>query len=106
MKGHTDLVKRIVQYLNTVGHFAWKNQTGVVRKDGCWIQYGYPGSPDIFCVMKGGKFLGVEVKTGDDVQKEKQKLFEDILVTTGGHYIIARSFDCFMSAYQELLSLK
>jgi hypothetical protein len=99
MKDHTEICKQIVDFLNYLGHFAWKNQTGIVRKGPSWIQYGYPGSSDVFCVMRGGKFLGVEVKVGKDVQREKQKLFEEILHKMGAQYIQARSLDDFKSKF-------
>lgn len=99
MKEHTALCRQIIDYLNTLGHFAWKNQTGIVRKDGCWIQYGYPGSSDIFCILRGGKFLGVEVKIDKDKKREKQKLFEDILHKMGAQYLCVRSFDDFLESF-------
>ena len=104
MIDHSLLCSTIIIFLNAAGNFAWKNQTGVVRKSGCWIQYGYPGSPDILCVMKGGQFLGVEVKIGKDKQRDKQKLFEDIVKKIGGHYLLVKTFDQFNELYQAILS--
>lgn len=102
MTEHAPLIKSIVKYLTLKGHFAWKNQTGAYRRFGAWIEYGYPGSGDIICCLKGGQFLCVECKKKKDRQRVAQIIFEGRLKLRGGIYIIADSFHNFKEKFKEI----
>lgn len=71
----------------------WKNASGVAMADGRHIRYGLKGSPDIIGVIEGGRFLGIEVKTGCATQSPQQKKFQKIFEQLGGLYIVARSLE-------------
>lgn len=53
--------------------------------------YVMRGTPDIICVLEGGIFCGIEVKTKIGRQSPEQILFQKRLEALGGIYILARS---------------
>jgi hypothetical protein len=58
------------------------------------ISYGLKGSADILGIIKpSGKFLAVEIKSGQASQTAQQKAFEKMITDFGGVYILARSAD-------------
>jgi hypothetical protein len=70
----------------------WSNKTGAGRSpSGEWIRYGLIGSADILGIANGGKFVAIEVKTGEGFQSPQQIKFEMAVKKWGGHYFIARS---------------
>ena len=91
---HTKLVKETVLLIGgTKWATVWSNPTGAARlisNPDQIIKYGLPGSPDIIGILKNGKFLGIEVKTGHATQTKKQKNFQKMIETMGGVYLIAR----------------
>jgi hypothetical protein len=54
---------------------------------------GVTGTPDIIALMPNGRFLGVEVKTGNAVQSREQHAFEAAIKARGGDFILARFID-------------
>lgn len=69
----------------------WKQETGAAYREGELIHYGLKGSADISGIMRDGRRLEVEVKTGKAVQQENQKAFEAMILKMGGVYFVARS---------------
>lgn len=70
----------------------WKNATGVTKIRTQVIKFGLKGSADILGIVKpSGRFLAIECKTGQAVQSEFQKNFENMIKTSGGIYLVARS---------------
>lgn len=85
--------KAIIQYLTLKRIFHWRNNTGATKTErGGFIRYGFPGSPDIICVING-QFVGIEVKAKGEKQNENQVLFQKSLEEAGGKYILAYSLD-------------
>ena len=79
----------------------WKNATGTGKShDGKrFIRYGLKGSADIIGIMEpNGKFIAIEVKTGNAKQSKQQKIFEQMVTKSGGIYIVARSVQCVSEA--------
>jgi hypothetical protein len=72
----------------------WKNFTGVARSmDGKRvIKIGNPGAPDIMGLWRG-RFIGIEVKSGAATQSNDQKLWQKMIETYGGVYIVARNLE-------------
>jgi len=69
----------------------WENATGKVRTDqGRWIKFGLKGSADIIGISDQGRFLSIEIKTGQAVQNEGQKNFEEMINKRNGLYIVFR----------------
>jgi hypothetical protein len=56
-------------------------------------KYGVSGYPDITGIIKGGKFLAIEVKSLTGKQTTEQKLWEKIITQMGGVYILARKIE-------------
>ena len=84
-----EIQKQIIEYLQAVGIFHWRNNTG--RRN--HIQFGYPGSPDIIGILPDGRFLGIEVKTRTGKQSPAQVIFQQNVEKSNGLYILARSID-------------
>jgi len=57
------------------------------------ISFGLKGSSDIIGIIKPGKFLAIEVKTGAAVQSKQQLAFAKMVTIMGGVYILAKSID-------------
>lgn len=90
MAAATDLTRQTVEYLNALGHFAYRTNNGRIRGK---YKISKDGSPDIHCITKpNGKFVAIEVKIGHDKQSEAQMLFQAEVEKTGGFYIIIKSF--------------
>ena len=90
---HTKLVEDILLCLSRSNHIrVWKNNTGVAKVNGGGVvRYGLTGSSDIIGICGGGKFLAIEVKTGNAKQSKEQCYFQVTVERLGGIYILARS---------------
>jgi hypothetical protein len=86
----------------------WRNNTGVAVGMSIIAQYkrmgyipdnipvtryGTPGAPDIMGIIKGGQFLGIEVKSLTGQQSEEQKAWQRMIESLGGIYILARKVE-------------
>jgi len=98
-----DLVKATLQYLNAIGHFAyrthnypiWDEKLKMYRRQKNSIK----GLPDIHVCLKGGLFATVETKHGKGKQTPEQKQFQDIVEKLGGKYVLAYNIDQVMKAF-------
>ena len=73
---------------------AWRNNTGAFKDpSGRLVRYGLPGSPDIIGIIKGGRFLGIEVKTAKGRQTEIQRSFAAMASGLGAVVFVARSVE-------------
>lgn len=92
---HTILVAKVLIELgkNSDKVRAWKNHTGSARSmDGQRIiQYGLKGSADITGILKNGKRLELEIKTGHAVQAKHQENFQRMIEEMGGVYKVIRN---------------
>ena len=95
---HEKIVKQILILLGReASHLGrwFHNPTGVAFRDYTWgrqyIQYGVVGSPDIYGIILGGHYVGIEVKSGAAKQQKNQIAFEKMIKSFGGHYVVARS---------------
>lgn len=84
----TDIVKACLQYLNLVGVFAWRSNTGAVSgtykgKDR-FIRFGPKGQSDIIGILPDGRFLAVEVKRPGGKLTFEQDMFLDTIRKRGG----------------------
>lgn len=57
------------------------------------VRYGVIGSADISGILKGGKRLEIEVKTGKAVQSPRQIAFMNMIRAMGGCYCVTRSVE-------------
>lgn len=80
----------------------WRNNTGSIKsEDGRFITFGLKGSADILGILKGGRFLAIEVKGVTGRQSEQQKNFENMIKSFGGVYILARNIDDAIRGIQD-----
>jgi hypothetical protein len=70
----------------------WRNNTGVGRSlsGDRVIRFGLVGSADLLGILRGGRFLAVEVKTKRGRQNEAQRNFQRMIESMGGIYVLAR----------------
>ena len=71
--------------VNVVG--VWDNERKVYRKGNSTL-----GLPDRFTIIKG-RFIGIEVKIGNDTQRPEQKARQREIEAAGGLYLVAKTFD-------------
>jgi hypothetical protein len=76
-----------------VGIFSYANNTGSIKGVTRYQTYGFPGSPDILGILPCGRYLGIEIKTGNAVQNKNQKKFERKIKESNGVYLIIRSIE-------------
>ena len=96
------IVAQCLEWLALRRIFAWRNNTGSATVDGRFIRYGHPGSGDILGVLPDGRFLSVECKTATGRQSKAQKLFQKMVESRGGVYVLARSSDDLERAIGQL----
>lgn len=96
-----DIQKQILQYLEIKRIFHFRNNSGAVKGmyngKARFLRFGAVGSPDIICI-KGGQFIGIEVKRPGTYQSVAQKAFQTAVEEAGGRYILARSLDEIINA--------
>jgi hypothetical protein len=101
------LTKAIIAYIKICGGSAFRvnTQGQFDAKMNKWRHSGTrKGLPDVQGVMKG-KYLGIEVKIGKDVQSEHQKRIESELIASGGLYFIAKDFESFRFWFDDTFNL-
>lgn len=103
------LTKAVIAYILAMGGQAERiSVTGRQIRSGNgfkWIKSsGKVGSADISAVPQG-KSLKIEIKceaTGDSVQSDKQKAYQESVEAAGGVYIIVRTFQGFYDWFNNL----
>lgn len=88
------------------GYVARVNTTGMY--DGRLKRYRHSGATHGVADLVGtfkGKSVSVEVKFGRDKQSERQEKYQRQVEAAGGVYIIARSFDGFLSEINNKFQL-
>jgi hypothetical protein len=58
------------------------------------------GMPDVSAIVKG-RFIGIEVKYGKDVQSDRQRVVQKQIEEAGGLYFIARDFESFYTWFNN-----
>lgn len=108
------ILKAICQYLSILesqGKLVYWRQNngatydprrGIYRKPN---GAGYKaGVPDL-CVILGGRYIGLEVKSATGTQKPEQKALQKLLEGVGAMYVVVRSVDDVASLFSSLPSL-
>ena len=84
-----EIQKQILKTLESMGIFAWRNNTGGRGK----LRFGIKGQADITGILNGGRRLEIEVKgLGGKISKE-QYFFLETINRFGGLAFVARSVD-------------
>jgi hypothetical protein len=84
---------RILEYLKKAGIDAWRNNTRRIRVGGRLMEFGKKGSSDIIGLLRGGRFLAIEVKAPGEHPTREQKEFLDMVRRRGGVAILAYSLE-------------
>jgi 4-aminobutyrate aminotransferase-like enzyme len=76
----------------------WRNNSGLLWAPGAGgtmrrVRASAEGAPDIIGLLRGGRFLGIECKTEEGRQDPAQKMFQKMIESMGGLYILARSVE-------------
>lgn len=73
----------------------WRSNSGMLPdpKTGRWIQFNFPGCPDISGFLRGGRAFFIEVKSPTGQQSQVQAMFQSICERYGAVYVLARSLD-------------
>ena len=81
----------------------WRNNTGVGRSlsGDRVIRFGLVGSADLLGILRGGRFLAVEVKTAKGRQSEAQRNFQSMIESMGGIYVLARDVQTVVDVIDE-----
>lgn len=70
---------------------------------GTYIPAAKKGLGDITAVLKGGKYVSIEVKIGRDKQRPDQKTFETQLKRSGGGYILVHDWPEFLQKIKPFI---
>jgi len=93
-RNHANLVKQILIACGSRSDCRiWPNNTGKARAfdhDGV-ISFGLVGSSDILGITSDGRFLAIEVKTGNAVQSQVQRKFMIMINEFFGRYFLVHS---------------
>ena len=71
--------------------FVHRQNSGVFRASARTIKAGFPGCPDIIGMLKGGRYLAVEVKKRGCKPSQEQSTFLDKVAESGGAAFVAHS---------------
>lgn len=93
-KAHQELVRTLILKLSATGICrVWAQNCGVAFRGEAAVRYGIIGGGDISGILRDGRRLEIEVKTGRGKQTEQQKNFEAMILAHNGVYIVARDVD-------------
>lgn len=108
----------IMDFLKLSGHHCERTKTTGRLIEGQTIQRGFYGSvktqsrwiqgtatvasSDLKAIING-RFCAIEVKHGNDKQSQSQRQYEADIITSGGVYLIAKSFEHFYDQYLKLI---
>lgn len=100
----SDIQKSILEYLSYCeGIYFFRAGSGAIKTaEGRYFKSGRAGCPDVIVCDRGGKFVGLEVKTKYGKQSEAQRQAEGEIKTAGGKYYIVHSLE----AVQELIPIR
>lgn len=90
-----DILKQILEYLQAMGFFCWRNNTGAQPMEykgrSRFLRFGKVGSGDILGIMKDGRFFTIEVKRPGQKPTPAQVEFMDEVRRNGGIAVVATS---------------
>ena len=78
--------------------FAYRQNTGAVKIDKRYVKFGTRGQPDIVGMLKGGRYLAVEVKRPGKAPTAEQNAFLYAINKDGG-------FGCWVDSVERLAKL-
>lgn len=93
----TDLVRDCLKYLNLRNVYAWRNNTGGLKKGDHFIRFGSVGSPDILGILPYGRLLCVECKVGKNKLSRSQEDWLKRAAEAGAKTCVVYSLEELMS---------
>ena len=104
-----ELTKAVIYHFEEVlGGLALRiNNTGIYdpRTKRFRKSHTRKGIPDIICVLDG-TFIGVEIKYGKDRLSQHQKDMKKEIEAAGGFYMVAKTFEQYVSTLNTFLDAK
>ncbi len=94
---------QIIDYLTLIGCKVWRNNTGSIKVGRRLIKFGLKGSSDIIGWNPAGRFIGIEIKTGNDKLSDDQKDFIYEGLSSNCIMIVASCIDDVISLKNEIL---
>ena len=85
---------------------AKKHKLPVESLERGFFSYGLKGSADILGILRDGRLLAIEIKSGQARQSKVQKNFEKMINDFGGVYIVARSPEEALNSVKHCLGLQ
>jgi hypothetical protein len=79
----------ILKWLNDHNVMAWRVNSGMVKRGSRWIRMAPEGTPDIQCILPGGKALFIENKSNGSVVSDEQVQWIIRATRQGAHVIVA-----------------
>lgn len=84
------VLRGCLQYLRLKNICHWRQNTGAVKIEERYVQFGEKGVADIIGILPGGKFFAVECKSSTGTQTVHQKNFQMNVERSGGVYLIIK----------------
>ena len=81
-----ELTQSALKLLTVHGFTVWRTNAGMASYRGSVVRLAPVGTPDIIGYGPGGRFVGIEVKTGRDQLREAQKAWRE-KAADGGAFV-------------------
>lgn len=104
IKDSNSLTKAIIRHVRGEGWLAWRINTQGQWDDKMqmWRKSNSTRGVMDIIACKNGRMIGIEVKWGRDTLREEQEKRGKELVTSGGAWIVANTFDGFLSQWGKV----
>jgi hypothetical protein len=104
----TVLTDQVIKYVRSHDSCdAWRISTQGIYREGVGLiqNKSMKGLPDIMAIVYG-RYVGIEIKWGKDIQSEAQKAVEARIKATGGAYLIVSEFETFKALFDDYMAAK
>lgn len=108
MKQTDETTAKVLDFLFRRGIFAWRSNVAPIpiHRNGMVVGFrsgGKSGTPDITGILpRGGRFLGIEVKTGKDRLRPAQHGFHANARRMGAAILVVKDFDDFVEQFNRV----
>lgn len=91
---HNDAVKSALLAAAKCGAMVFRREVGLFYDQrGNPRKVGFPGEADVQGILRGGRAIAIEIKTGAARRTEEQKRWARRFIELGGLYVLARYSD-------------
>lgn len=103
---HRNLRNEIRLACSMAGVVLFVNESGMAHHDNRWTRYGVGrGGADLIGLVDG-RFIALEVKTGNAKATKEQKMFLDLIRANGGYAVVVRSVEDALNAIRDCRATK